>query len=65
MTDRAIKLVADTIDLSGYVTISALGTAGKTTINGSNITTGTIHADRIDTSTLKVKTIYSTLAKSV
>ena len=29
MTDRAVKLVADTIDLSGYVTISALGTAGK------------------------------------
>ena len=63
MTDRAIKLVADTIDLSGYVTISALGAAGKTTINGSNITTGTIHADRIDTSTLKVKTIYSTSGK--
>lgn len=63
MTDRAIKLVADTIDLSGYVTISALETAGKTTINGSNITTGTIHADRIDTSTLKVKTIYATSGK--
>lgn len=63
MTDRAIKLVADTIDLSGYVTISALGTAGKTTINGANITTGTIHADRIDTSTLKVKTIYAQSGK--
>ena len=63
MTDRAIKLVADTIDLSGYVTISALETAGKTAINGSNITTGTIHADRIDTSTLKVKTIYATSGK--
>lgn len=63
MTDRAVKLVADTIDLSGYVTISALGTAGKTTINGANITTGTIHADRIDTSTLKVKTIYAESGK--
>lgn len=63
MTDRAIKLVADTIDLSGYVTISALGTAGKTTINGANITTGTIKADRIDTSTLKVKTIYAQSGK--
>ena len=63
MTGRAISLVADTIDLSGYVTISALETAGKTTINGSNITTGTIHADRIDTSTLKVKTIYATSGK--
>lgn len=63
ITDRAIKLVADKIDLSGYVTVSALGTAGKTTINGANITTGTIHADRIDTSTLKVKTIYSQSGK--
>ena len=53
MTDRAVKLVSDRIDLSGYVTISALGTAGKTTINGSNITTGKISADRIDVSTLK------------
>nr|DAL32948.1 MAG TPA_asm: tail protein [Caudoviricetes sp.] len=63
MTDRAVRLVADTIDLSGYVTISALGTAGKTTINGANITTGTIKADRIDTSTLKVKTIYAESGK--
>ena len=63
MTDRAVKLVADTIDLSGYVTISALGTAGKTAINGANITTGTIQADRIDTSTLKVKTIYAQSGK--
>ena len=63
MTDRAVKLVADKIDLSGYVTISALSTAGKTTINGANITTGTIHADRIDTSTLKVKTIYAQSGK--
>ena len=63
MTDRAVKLVADKIDLSGYVTVSALGTAGKTTINGANITTGTIKADRIDTSTLKVKTIYAQSGK--
>ena len=63
MTDRVVKLVADKIDLSGYVTISALGTAGKTTINGANITTGTIKADRIDTSTLKVKTIYAESGK--
>lgn len=63
MTDRAIKLVADTIDLSGYVTFSALSTSGKTTIHGANITTGTISADRIDTSTLRVKTIYAASGK--
>lgn len=60
MTDRAVKLVADTIDLSGYVTFSALSTSGKTTIDGANITTGTISADRIDVSSLKVNTVYTT-----
>ena len=47
LTDRAISLVADNIDLTGYVTFSALSTAGQTTINGSNITTGSISASRI------------------
>ena len=59
MTDRAVKLVSDRIDLSGYVTISALGTAGKTTINGANISTGKISADRIDVSTLKFNKLYA------
>ena len=59
MTDRAVNLVADRIDLSGYVTITSLKTAGSTTINGSNITTGTISADRIDASTLKVSRMYA------
>ncbi len=59
MTDRAVSLVADRIDLSGYVTITSLRTAGSTTINGSNITTGTISADRIDASTLKVSRMYA------
>jgi hypothetical protein len=36
------------IDLTGYVTFHSLETAGATTINGSNITTGTINADRIN-----------------
>ena len=47
MTDRAISLVAQNINLTGYVTFTALSTAGQTAINGSNITTGTISADRI------------------
>lgn len=59
MTDRAVSLVADKINLSGYVTITSLKTAGSTTINGSNITTGTISADRIDASTLKVSRMYA------
>lgn len=47
LTDRAISLVADNIDLTGYVTFSALSTKGQTAINGSNITTGSISASRI------------------
>ena len=35
---------ANKINLSGYVTISDLSTAGKTTINGSNITTGALQS---------------------
>ena len=47
LTDRAISLVAQNINLTGYVTFNALSTAGQTTINGSNITTGSISASRI------------------
>ena len=57
MTDRAIKLVADKIDLSGYVTISALGTAGKTTINAGNITTGTIDASKVTVTNLQINNV--------
>ena len=57
MTDRAIKLVADNIDLSGYVTISALGTAGKTTINAGNITTGTIDASKVTVTNLQINNV--------
>ena len=59
MTDRAVSLVAEQIDLTGYVTISSLRTEGSTVINGSNITTGTISADRIDSSTLKLSRLYA------
>lgn len=48
MTDRAISLVANKIDLTGYVTFSSLTEAGKTSINGANITTGKISANRLN-----------------
>lgn len=57
MTDRAIKLVADNIDLSGYVTITALGTAGKTAINAGNITTGTIDASKVTVTNLQINNV--------
>jgi hypothetical protein len=52
MTQRAISIVAENIDLTGYVTISALRGSGTTIINGDNITAGYISADRISAGTL-------------
>ncbi|WP_238884538.1 phage tail spike protein [Clostridium sp. YIM B02551] len=52
LSPETVKLSASKIDLSGYVTISSLITPGSTTINGSNIITGTISADKIAVGTL-------------
>lgn len=43
----SVKISADKVDISGFVTFSDLKRAGSTTINGSNITTGEINADLI------------------
>ena len=48
MSNAAIS--ADKIDLSGYATFTSLSTKGKTTINGDNVTTGTIAAARLELS---------------
>lgn len=45
-------LSSGTITFSGVVTFTDLSTAGKTTINGGNITTGSISANRISGGTL-------------
>lgn len=57
-----IQIKADKINFDGFTTFvrnSDLSESGKTTINGGNITTGTISADRIDVSAIKVNKIYS------
>lgn len=43
-----VQQVVAGIDMTGYVTFHALETAGQTTINGDNITTGTISANRLN-----------------
>lgn len=53
------------IDLTGAVSFSDLSTAGKTTINGSNITTGTLSADRINVEDLMAQHLTSTGGLSV
>ena len=46
-TATTIAISASKINLTGYITATNLATAGQTTINGGNITTGTMSADRI------------------
>ena len=54
-----VEIASGTIQFTGVVTFTDLSTAQTTTsINGANIRTGTISADRIDVDSLKVKTIY-------
>ena len=43
-----IKQTVDGIDVTGKVSFSDLSTSGRTTINGSNITTGTINTNRVN-----------------
>lgn len=59
-TAESIKINADKVNLTGYVTMTNLSTSGQTTINGANIKTGTISADRIDVTGLFAKDITAT-----
>ena len=52
---NGVQIASEEIILKGAVTFTDLSTAGRTTINGSNITTGTIDADLIDVDNLYVK----------
>lgn len=51
-TATTIAISASKINLTGYVTLTNLSTEGQTTINGGNITTGTLSADRISGGTI-------------
>ena len=45
VSTEGIKIKADKVNITGFVTFSDLKGTGTTTINGSNITTGTINAN--------------------
>ena len=49
---EAVSINANKVNLTGYVTASDLSGSGTTTINGANITTGTLSADRVSGGTL-------------
>ena len=51
-SSEGVTISASKVNLTGYVTMTNLSTAGQTTINGGNVTTGTMSAERIKGGTL-------------
>lgn len=47
-----ITIQANKVNLSGYATFTDLSTGGRSTINGANITTGTLDASRVNVTNL-------------
>lgn len=60
LTSTTALISAKNVDLAGYVTMSSLEEEGATVINGSNITTGMISADRINVKALMSKELTAT-----
>lgn len=58
-TPTAVSVVAQALNLSGYVTFSSLTASGTTNIDGARITTGLISADRIQASMILSKLIQA------
>ena len=58
---NGVQLSSQSISFSGMVTFSDLSTSGETTINGDNITTGTIEAIDIYGCTIEGSTFQSVL----
>lgn len=56
---EGIMISSSKINISGFVTFSDLSTGGKTTINGSNITTGTLSGNLIQGGTIKGVTLQT------
>ena len=52
MTDRAISLVADNINLTGYVTFANLATEGQTLIDGGNIVANSLAVSALEADSL-------------
>lgn len=56
---------ASKINLTGYVTFTNLSTAGETNIDGANITTGFISADRIEAGTITSSKLDNTTQEAI
>jgi hypothetical protein len=62
---EAITIQANKVNLTGYVTFTNLSTSGQTSINGGNITTGTISADRIAAGSLSISKLDSATQNTI
>ncbi|MGG3895059.1 hypothetical protein ABEU84_00005, partial [Aeribacillus composti] len=51
-TAEQIKIQASKVDLTGYVTFTNLSTPGQTTIDGGNLKTGSITADKLNVTSI-------------
>ena len=58
-SSESIKINSSKVNITGFVTFSDLSTSGKTTVNGSNITTGTINASKVSVTNLNASNITS------
>lgn len=56
-SSETVTINANKINLKGYVTFTNLNTAGQTSINGANIMTGTVTANKIDVKDLFAQNI--------
>lgn len=57
LTPETAKITASHVDLQGYTTFTDLATGGRSTINGANITTGTLDASRVNVTNLSANSI--------
>lgn len=48
LTESAAELISGLIDVTGFVRFSDLSGSGTTTINGANLTTGSVAADKLN-----------------
>lgn len=56
---ESVTINANRVNLAGYVTAMDLSTGGTTTINGDNITTGSIDANKVSVTNLNADNIVS------
>ena len=57
VSTEGIKIKADKVNITGFVTFSDLSTPGSTTISGSNITTGILDTNRVNIKSSTTKKI--------